>query len=165
MLARQRIIGLLSTLPSQLSGEELQKFNLPRLSADDLEKLTSQKLATIAAKLITMDSLHGPDPDLPIDALLAELDQTAEKQYVRSSIRKADADRQNQVDAETLNAGLRMDYVMHNRSAGAVDDQVPTDETSALITFAQSSATAIASTKHPRDAPPLRMVETEASKQ
>ena len=66
---RQKIIGLVSTLPSQFSVEELQKFNLPRLSADDLGKLTSHKLAAIAAKLITMDSPHGPDPDLPIDSL------------------------------------------------------------------------------------------------
>ena len=52
-LVRQRIIGLVTALPTQLSGEELQKLDLPRLSADDLGKLTSHKLAAIAAKLMT----------------------------------------------------------------------------------------------------------------
>ena len=67
----------MTTLPSQLSVEELKKFDLPRLSAEDLEKLTSQKLAAIAAKLITMDSPQGPDPNEPVESLLAELDHTA----------------------------------------------------------------------------------------
>ena len=117
LLVRQKIIGLVSNLPSQLSADELQKLNLPpQLSADELHKLTSQKLATIAVKWITMHSPHGPDPDLPIDALLAELDQTAEKQHVRSSIRRAIVERQNQVDGELLLAGLQMDDAMHNRS-------------------------------------------------
>ena len=132
--------------------DELQKLNLPpQLSADELNKLTSQKLAAVAVMLITMDSPHGPDPDLPIDSLLAELDQTAEKPHIRSSIRRAIAE--------------RMDYVMNNPSAAATDNQVPADDASTLVTFTQSSATAIASTKHPRDAQPLKMVETEASKQ
>ena len=43
LLVRQRIIGFVSTLPSQLSAEEL---NL----------LTSHKLAAVAVKLITVES-------------------------------------------------------------------------------------------------------------
>lgn len=111
---------------------------------------------------MTMDSLHGPDPALPIDALLAELDHSSDKQSVRYFIKKAVGERQNQVDADNLNAGMQIDYAMHNPSAATTDNQVPADNTSStLITFSQSSATAIASTKHPRDAQPLKMVETE----
>ena len=165
LLVRQRIITLVTTLPSHLSGEELKKFELPRLSAEDLEKLTSHKLAAIAAKLITVESPQGPDPAEPMESLLAELDHTAPTGYVKTSIRKAIAARQTLVDQDALNAAMRMDSVVNKPSGEVVNDRVSADEPSALVTFAQSSATAMASFKHPRDAPPLRMVETEASKQ
>ena len=155
----------MTTLPSHLSGEELKKFELPRLSAEDLEKLTSHKLAAIAAKLITMKLPQGPDPAEPVESLLAELDHTAPTGYVKTSIRKAIAARQTLVDQDALNAAMRMDSVVNKPSGEVVDDHVSADEPSVLVTFAQSSATAMASFKHPRDAPPLRMVETEASKQ
>ena len=149
LLVHQRIIGLVTTLPSKLSVDELQKFDLPRLSADDLGKLTSHKLAAIAAKLITIESPQGPDPAEAVDSLLAELDHTAATTYVKQSIRRAIVARQTQVDQDSLNAGMRMDSVVNSPSAEVVDDQVPTGDTSALITFAQSSATAMASFKHP----------------
>ena len=47
-------------------------------SEEELNLLTSQKLAAVAVKLITVESPNGPDPALPIDALLEELDQSAE---------------------------------------------------------------------------------------
>ena len=65
---RQKIIDLVITQPSQLSAEALHL-------------LTSQKLAAVAVNLITVESPNGPDPTLPIDALLAELDQSAEKPH------------------------------------------------------------------------------------
>ena len=164
LLVRQRIIGLVTTLPTQLSGEELQKLDLPRLSADDLGKLTSHKLAAIAAKLITVESPHGPNLTEPVDSLLAELDHNAATPYVKSSIRRAVNARQTQVDKEALDAAMQ-NSVVNNPTAEEGDDQVPTAKATALVTFAQSSASAMASFKNPRHAPPLKMVETEASKQ
>ena len=66
---RQKIIDLVTTQPSQLPAEALHL-------------LTSQKLAAVAVNLITVESPNGPDPTLPIDALLAELVTSAEKPSV-----------------------------------------------------------------------------------
>ena len=100
---RQKIIELVATQPSQLS-------------ADELNLLTSQKLAAVAVNLITVESPNGPDPALPIDALLAELDQSAEKPYVKTAIRSALAKRHTQVDAASLLAALQADEAMHHSS-------------------------------------------------
>ena len=114
-----------------------------------------------------MESPDGPDPTLPIDALLAELDQSAEKPHVKTAIKKAVVERQNQVDGEMLLAGLQMDDNMHHSSSTNLGTHVPTNRTSSSSSSSavrQSSAAAQASQKQPRQAQPLKMVETDASK-
>ena len=66
-----------------------------------------------------------------------------------------------------LLAGLQMDDDMHHSSSANLDTQVPTNSASSSSSSSavrQSSAAAQASQKQPRQAQPLKMVETDASK-
>ena len=113
-----------------------------------------------------MESPNGPDPALPIDALLAELDQSAEKPHVKTAIKKAVVERQNQVDGEMLLAELQMDDNIHHSSSTNLGTHVPTNRTSSSSSSSavrQSSAAAQASLKQPRQAQPLKMVEAVAT--
>ena len=125
--------------------------------------------------LITVESPNGPDPTLPIDALLAELVTSAEKPSIKSVIRSALNKRLTQVDAASLQAGLQADENMNQPSGGPSSSSastVPrqgsassTSSSSTSTIVRQSSLAAQASQQQPRPAQPLKMTQTEASKQ
>ena len=141
---RQKIIGLVEPLPEMPTSQQLAV-------------MSDQKLSSLTVQLITADNPLGPNPELPIEALLTELETSSAQKHVQQYIRKILGARIRQVDQEMLLAGLQSDAIQN--------PSTETSTSSSLLTIVpQTSAAAVASQKHPRDAQPLKMAETEASK-
>ena len=126
---RQKIIDLVVTQPSQLSAEELHMLN-------------SHKLAAVAVNLITMQAPTGPDPALPVESLLAELDQSAEKRHVKQAIRSVLAKKHSEVDEESLQAAMQASSGPSSSSTSTVALHVPASGTSSTSTVVSQSSTA-----------------------
>ena len=113
---RQKIIGLVEPLPAMPTSQQLAV-------------MSDQKLSSLTVQLITADNPLGPNPELPIEALLTELETSSAQKHVQQYI---------QVDEEMLLAGLQSDAIQN--------PSTETSTSSSLLTIVpQTSAAAVAS--------------------